>query len=106
MIKSISTYDIKHKRVLIRADLNVPIHNGVVQDNFRLRALLPTLNHCLKNNAKIVLMSHLGRPKGKIDENLSLMPVGEVLADLLEMPIKFSHHCVSEDAFNVLRFGR
>ena len=101
MIKSISTFDIKHKRVLIRADLNVPISDGVVQDDFRLRALLPTLNYCLKNNAKIVLMSHLGRPKGKIDKKLSLMPIGEVLADLLEMPIKFSHHCVSEDAFNV-----
>ena len=90
MIKSISTFDIKHKRVLIRAALNVPINEGKVQDDFRLKALLPTLNYCLKNNAKIVLMSHLGRPKGKIDKKLSLMPVGEVLADLIEMPIKFS----------------
>ena len=101
MIKSLSTFDIKHKRVLIRADLNVPIIEGKVQDDFRLKALLPTLNYCLKNNAKIVLMSHLGRPKGKIDKKLSLMPVGEVLADLLEMPIKFSHDCVSEDAHYV-----
>ena len=101
MIKSISKFDIKHKRVLIRADLNVPMNAGKVQDDFRLKALLPTLNYCLKNNAKIVLMSHLGRPKGKIDKKLSLMPVGEVLADLLEMPIKFSHDCVSEDSHDV-----
>ena len=101
MIKSIYTFDIKHKRVLIRADLNVPINEGKVQDDFRLKALLPTLNYCLKNNAKIVLMSHLGRPKGKIDKKLSLMPIGEVLADLLEMPIKFSHDCISEDAHDV-----
>ena len=101
MIKSISKFDIKNKRVLIRADLNVPINEGKVQDDFRLKALLPTLNYCLKNNAKIVLMSHLGRPKGKIDKKLSLMPVGEVLADLLEMPIKFSHDCISEDAHDV-----
>ena len=82
----------------MRVDFNVPINNGRVTDDFRLRAALPTIQHCLQQGAAVVLMSHLGRPKGKVVENLSLISVGETLADLLEMPIKFSDDCISEDA--------
>ena len=82
----------------MRVDFNVPIDNGRVTDDFRLRAALPTIQHCLQQGAAVVLMSHLGRPKGKVVDNLSLISVGETLADLLEMPIKFSDDCISEDA--------
>jgi len=92
------TFDLKDKRLLMRVDFNVPIDNGRVTDDFRLRAALPTIQHCLQQGAAVVLMSHLGRPKGKVVENLSLISVGETLADLLEMPIKFSDDCISEDA--------
>ena len=98
MIHSLNTFDLKDKRILMRVDFNVPIDNGRVTDDFRLRAALPTIQHCLQQGAAVVLMSHLGRPKGKVVDNLSLISVGETLADLLEMPIKFSDDCISEDA--------
>lgn len=98
MIKGLNTFDLKDKRVLMRVDFNVPIKKGSVADDFRIRAVLPTVQHCLQHGAGIVLMSHLGRPNGSVDTDLSLIPIGETLADLLEMPIKFSDDCVSEDA--------
>jgi len=98
LIKNLNTFDLKDKRVLLRVDFNVPLDNGVVADDFRIRSALPTIEYCLKQGAGVVIMSHLGRPKGNVNKNLSLIPVGESLADLLEMPIKFSHNCVSEDA--------
>jgi len=101
VLKSLKTFDLKDKRVLIRVDFNVPIQNDRVRDDFRIKAALPTIKYCLNAGANIVLMSHLGRPKGKINPELSLIPVGESLADHLEMPIKFSDDCVSEDAHNV-----
>lgn len=98
MIKNLFTFDLKDKRILIRVDFNVPLQNGSVTDDFRLRAAIPTIQHCLQQGAAVVLMSHLGRPNGKFVNDLSLIPVGETLADLLEMPIKFSENCISEDA--------
>ena len=101
MIKSLKTFELKEKRVLIRVDFNVPIANDRVVDDFRIRAVLPTIQYCLKAGANIVLMSHLGRPNGNHNSELSLIPIGETLADLLEMPIKFSDDCVSEDSRDV-----
>ena len=101
MLKTINNFDLKNKRVLIRVDFNVPLSNGVVTDDFRIRMALPTINHCLESGASVVLMSHLGRPKGQVVPDLSLIPVGEKLAELIELPIKFSDDCVSEDARDV-----
>jgi len=101
LLKTINNFDLKNKRVLIRVDFNVPLYNGEVTDDFRIRMALPTINHCLASGASVVLMSHLGRPKGQVNPDLSLMPVGEKLAELLELPIKFSDDCVSEDARDV-----
>lgn len=99
MIRSLKSFDIKEKNVLIRVDFNVPLKdNGLVADNFRIKSALPTIKHCLESGASVVLMSHMGRPKGNIDPELSLMPVGEELASLLEMPIKFSNDPISEDS--------
>jgi len=101
LLKTINKFDVKNKRVLIRVDFNVPLSDGKVSDDFRIRMALPTINFCLENGAAIVLMSHLGRPDGKIVPELSLVPVGEKLAELIEIPIKFSDDCVSEDAQDV-----
>ena len=100
MLRTLKSFDIKGQTILIRLDLNVPIHNEVIQDDFRIRSCLPTINYCLEEGAAIVLMSHLGRPKGEYSKDFSLMPVGEHLASLLEIPIKFSSDCISQDAID------
>jgi len=101
LLKIINNFDLKNKRVLIRVDFNVPLDNGVVTDDFRIRMALPTINKCLESGASVVIMSHLGRPKGQVVPELSMIPVGEKLAELIELPIKFSDDCVSEDARDV-----
>ncbi len=101
MLKTINNFDLKNKRVLIRVDFNVPLVDGQVTDDFRIRMALPTITHCLDSGASVVIMSHLGRPKGEVNPDLSLIPVGEKLAELIELPIKFSDDCVSEDARDV-----
>ena len=109
MLRKISTIDFKSsnttsgKTVLIRVDYNVPVENELVVDDYRILKSIPTIKYCLDQGAKVVLMSHMGRPKGKIDDKLSLIPAGEKLAELLEMPIKFSDDCISEDSIDVSR---
>ena len=109
MLRKISTIDFKSsnttsgKTVLIRVDYNVPVENELVVDDYRILKSIPTIEYCLDQGAKVVLMSHMGRPKGKIDDKLSLIPAGEKLAELLEMPIKFSEDCISEDSIDVSR---
>ena len=109
MLRKISSIDFKSsnttsgKTVLIRVDYNVPVENELVTDDYRILKSIPTIKYCLEQGAKVVLMSHMGRPKGKIDKNLSLIPAGEKLAELLEMPIKFSDDCISEDSIDVSR---
>ncbi|MGE0485201.1 MAG: phosphoglycerate kinase [Gammaproteobacteria bacterium] len=83
--------DLAGKRVLIREDFNVPMKNGAITDDTRLRAALPTLRAALKAGAAVLVMSHLGRPKeGEIDPAQSLAPVAEALAKLLERPVGFA----------------
>ena len=101
MIRALHSFDVKQKRVLMRVDFNVPIENDRVVDSFRIRSAIPSIKECLESGTSLVLMSHLGRPNGKIDEKYSLVPVGEALSDILEIPIKFSHDCISEDAIDV-----
>ena len=104
MLRKISSIDFKSsnttsgKTVLIRVDYNVPVQNEIVVDDYRIVKSIPTIKYCLEKGSKVVLMSHMGRPNGKRDNNLSLIPVGEKLAELLEMPIKFSEDCISDDA--------
>ena len=100
MIKTLKAFNLKGKNILIRTDFNVPMEDGVVMNNFRIKASLPTIKTCIESGAAVVLMSHLGRPKGNDKDSLSLIPVGEELASLLEMPIKFSNNCVSMDAID------
>lgn len=78
------------KTVLLRTDYNVPIQNGKVHDDFRIRASLPTIEHLLKNNCRIIIVSHLGRPDGKATPEFSLRPVAQRLTDLLRKKISFA----------------
>ncbi|HEX3849288.1 MAG TPA: phosphoglycerate kinase, partial [Steroidobacteraceae bacterium] len=80
--------DLKDKRVLIREDLNVPIQDGVVTSDARIRAALPTIQAALNQRARVLVMSHLGRPEdGKYAEELSLAPVAKRMAQLLGVPV-------------------
>ena len=80
--------DLRNKRVLIREDLNVPVHNGAVTSDARIRAAVPTIRYALDQNAKVFVLSHLGRPEeGKYDESLSLAPVAVRLSELLGKPV-------------------
>jgi len=80
--------DLRNKRVLIREDLNVPVQSGVVTSDARIRAALPTIRYALDQNAKVFILSHLGRPEeGKYDESLSLAPVAVRLSELLGKPV-------------------
>ena len=100
-MNKITDLDLKGKRVLIRVDFNVPLNDGVVADDFRIRASLPTIKHCLNEGASVVLMSHLGRPKGEVVPALSLDPVAFCLEDLLEREVMFSEDCISDDAIGL-----
>src|SRR3989338_8376329 len=71
-------------RVLVRADFNEPVSNGKVSDDFRIKTTLPTIKYLLKKGAKVILISHLGRPNGKADSTLSLAPVASRLSRLLK----------------------
>jgi phosphoglycerate kinase len=86
------------KRVFLRADLNVPLQDGTVTDDTRLRAVLPTIRHCLDAGAAVVLASHLGRPQGQRDARYSLAPVAARIGELLEMPVPLAPDCVGEAA--------
>jgi phosphoglycerate kinase len=97
--QTIRDVDLKGKRVLMRVDFNVPIENGAITDDTRVQASLPTLRYCLERGAALVLMSHLGRPKGKgFEAEFSLKPVADHLARVLGRPVQFAPDCLKAEA--------
>lgn len=94
MKRSIEQLDLAGRRVFLRADLNAPLDGGVVSDDTRLTAVLPTIRHALGRGASVVLASHLGRPKGGPDAKFSLRPVAERLGALLGRPVPLAPDCV------------
>ncbi len=87
MLKTIRDIHFAGKKVLVRVDYNVPIKDGKITDNTRITATLPTLQHLLEQGAALILLSHLGRPKGEMNTKYSLAPVAEALAKLLKQPV-------------------
>jgi len=104
---SIRDLDLAHKRVLIRVDFNVPLKDGVITDDTRIRETLPTIEYALRHKAKVILCSHLGRPKGKPVESMSLKPLVARLRTLLDHllsqgeNVAFSPDCVGEIALEM-----
>jgi phosphoglycerate kinase len=95
---SIRDLDLTQKRVFVRVDFNVPLKGGVIGDDTRIRASLPTIQYAREHGGTVVLASHLGRPKGKRVADLSLRPVADRLADLLGVPVLFAEDCVGDEA--------
>jgi len=97
--RSIKDLPLKGRRVLMRVDFNVPIKNGAITDETRIRASLPTIEYALSQGVKVlILCSHLGRPKGKPSPEFSLKPVAEKLSQILKRPVTFAEDCVGEPA--------
>lgn len=107
-LRTLDGVDVAGKRVVVRVDFNVPIENGEIQDDTRIRAALPTLRRLLDGGASLVLISHLGRPKGKVNPDFSLRPVAQRLAELLDRPVVLADDVIGDDAHeraNQLRPG-
>jgi len=94
---NLQSLDVAGKRVLLRCDLNVPIKEGVIRDDGRIRASLPTIKYLVDNGASVVITAHLGRPKGERNPDMSLAPVAHRLGDLLELPVQFSSEIVGAE---------
>lgn len=96
--KTIKDTEIKGKKALMRVDFNVPLDdNGSIADDIRIRAALPTIEYILNQNAKLILMSHLGRPKGEVKEGMRLTPVGKRLEELLKRSVKKLNDCIGPE---------
>ncbi|MCK5393408.1 MAG: phosphoglycerate kinase, partial [Candidatus Omnitrophica bacterium] len=95
--KSVNDLDLKGKRVLVRVDFNVPLNKELqITDDNRIKAALPTIKYIIEKGGKVVLMSHLGRPKGEIKQEFSLKPVAVRLSELLGQPVDMLDDCIGE----------
>ncbi|MGB3401059.1 MAG: phosphoglycerate kinase [Microcoleaceae cyanobacterium] len=96
-VADLSASDLSGKKVLVRADFNVPIDNGSISDDTRIRAAAPTINELTSKGAKVILTSHFGRPKGKVNEDMRLTPVAARLSEVLGKDVKKCDDCVGDE---------
>jgi phosphoglycerate kinase len=102
MFKSLDDIDVKGLRVLVRGDLNVPVRDGNVSDATRIERLVPTLNALIEKGARVVVISHFGRPKGQRVAEMSLAPVADALSAALGRPVAFAADCIGDTAASVV----
>ncbi len=95
--------DVAGKRVLVRVDFNVPIKNGRIVDDTRIREAIPTIQDLVERNARVILMTHLGRPDGQVDENYRTTPLAERLSELMHRPVKHLDEIVGPDVEQAIR---
>lgn len=98
MFRSLDQADLSQKRALVRVDFNVPMQDGAVSDDTRLRAALPTIEKLRSGGAKVILLAHFDRPKGKRVSSMSLAPIAGPLAALLGVPVAFADDCIGQEA--------
>ena len=97
--KTVRDVDVKGKKVLVRCDFNVPLdENGKITDDTRITAAIPTIKYLINQGAKVILCSHLGRPKGEVNEKYSLKPVADELTEVLDTDVKFASDVTGESA--------
>lgn len=96
-VADLSASDLEGKRVLVRVDFNVPLDNGSITDDTRIRAALPTIQDLTSKGAKVILTSHFGRPKGQVNESMRLTPVAARLSELLGKPVKKFNDCIGDE---------
>ena len=102
--KTFKDIDVTGKRVFVRVDFNVPQDDsGKITDDTRIRAALPTINYLVKQNAKVILCSHLGRPKGVFNDKYSLAPIAERLAELINLPVKMAKDVIGPSATSLVK---
>ena len=101
--KTVRDADVEGKRVLVRVDFNVPLEDGRVTDDTRVRAALPTIRYLLDRDAVVILASHLGRPKGKVDDEYRMAPVADRLSELLDRPVIKLNDCVGPEVQEAVR---
>jgi len=100
---TVKDINLKDKRVFMRADYNVPLKGGVIRDDTRIRESLPTIQYLLSQNAKIILASHLGRPEGKVVEEMRLKPVADRLSELLKRPVTMLNDCLGDEVSQAVK---
>ena len=100
---SIDSLELHDQEVLMRADFNVPLKDGAITDDTRIRAAIPSIQHLIKNGAKLVLCSHLGRPDGQPNPKYSLAPIATRLSEILGTEVKLAPDCIGEETANLRR---
>jgi phosphoglycerate kinase len=103
--KTVEDIEVKGKRVLLRVDFNVPlnINTGAISDDSRIRASLPTIKYLVAHKAKVILCSHLGRPEGKVVENLRMAPIAQRLSQLMGLPVSVASDCIGQEVESKVR---
>jgi phosphoglycerate kinase len=96
-IQDLNLQDLKGKRVLVRVDFNVPLDNGKITDDTRIKEGLPSIEYLIKNQARVILVTHLGRPKGEKKEDLKLTPIAKKLSELINKPIIKADDCIGPE---------